>query len=536
VKANRAAWIALLLVSMTQAMSMIDRQILAILVPRIQADLQVGSAEMGLLYGTVFGLFYALFSLPLGRLADGWIRTKLLSLSILGWSVMTGLAGFANSFMMLAITRLGVGIGEASTQPAGASLLSDHFPKERRGLLSAAIAAAISVGLGGALILGGLTADWWDGTFTASTAPLGLKGWQAAFIAASIPGLVLSIFLWRMEEPVRGAMDGIVQAPDPAPFRASWGTLSAVLPGFNFLSLYRGKATGAMWLANLLGLAAIILSAIALTNWSNGLRTTNVPALVVGDIALGGNALQWSVTGFGIYIILNWLQSLKLHDKPAYAVIAKTPALFLVLAINGLQSIINYGVMFGSPTFIGKTFALKPSEFVLQFGFLMTALGIVGPLIAGPLSDFIHRRVPGGRVYVTLVALTLSPFLAFKTYGAATVGEFYLWFTFYSLFLTMWLPPIYACLLDLVLPRMRGMIMSLYILTSTLMGLGLGPYTVGMVSDINGGHIGPAILSLYWLGVPIVILIAMLIRQLPKDDARVVERARAAGEPVEATE
>mgnify|MGYP007123205867 CR=1 FL=1 len=34
--------------------------------------LKVGDGEMGLLFGTVFALFYALFSLPVGRLADGW--------------------------------------------------------------------------------------------------------------------------------------------------------------------------------------------------------------------------------------------------------------------------------------------------------------------------------------------------------------------------------------------------------------------------------------------------------------------------------
>ena len=70
---GRAAWTALILVVLVQALSLLDRQVLAILVPRIRADLGVGDAEMGLLYGTVFALFYAIFSLPLGRLADGWI-------------------------------------------------------------------------------------------------------------------------------------------------------------------------------------------------------------------------------------------------------------------------------------------------------------------------------------------------------------------------------------------------------------------------------------------------------------------------------
>ena len=78
---NRTAWIALALVALVNAVSLLDRQILAILAPAIKADLKVGDAEMGLLYGTVFALFYALFSLPLGRLADGWVRTRLLTVA-----------------------------------------------------------------------------------------------------------------------------------------------------------------------------------------------------------------------------------------------------------------------------------------------------------------------------------------------------------------------------------------------------------------------------------------------------------------------
>ena len=109
---TRASWYALTLVALTNAMSLLDRNILAILAPRIKMDLGIGDAEMGLLYGTVFALFYALFSLPLGRLADGWIRTRLLGIALTFWSVATGLAAFANGFALLALSRLGVGIGD----------------------------------------------------------------------------------------------------------------------------------------------------------------------------------------------------------------------------------------------------------------------------------------------------------------------------------------------------------------------------------------------------------------------------------------
>ena len=96
-----AAWYALALVAATQMISLLDRNILAILAPSIKADLKIGDAEMGLLYGTVFALFYALFSLPLGRLSDGWIRTRLLAITIFFWSLATGLAAFASGFKLL---------------------------------------------------------------------------------------------------------------------------------------------------------------------------------------------------------------------------------------------------------------------------------------------------------------------------------------------------------------------------------------------------------------------------------------------------
>jgi MFS family permease len=526
---GRAAWIALILVALTQAMSMVDRQILAILVPRIKADLRVADAEMGLLYGTVFALFYAIFSLPLGRLADGWVRTRLLSFSIIAWSGATALAGFANSFAVLALSRLGVGIGEASVQPAGMSLLADIFPRERRGMVTSFMAAAVALGLGGALVLGGLTADAWDKAWPLGGAPLGFKGWQAAFIAAAIPGFLLGLVLLRLPEPVRGGADGLPPHHDPQPFVASWRTLYSILPLGCWFNLARRRAGALTWAINLAGLAAIIAAGRALTAWTSGLRP-NAPPLHLAGITISGSALQWLITGFGCYVLLNWLQSLRLTDRPAFVLIAKSPAMLLVLAIGALQSVINYGVMGFTPSYLIQHFHESPARVGLIFGTATALIGIVGPLIAGPVSDWVHARVRGGRLYVTLASLTVSPFLGFLTYRAADLTTFYLWFATYSITLTMWLPPIYATYLDLVLPRMRGTVISIYILTMTLIGLGTGPYAVGLMSDLNGGDLSTAILSLYWIGPLIVLLIVAAIRRLPKDEALLVERASQAGE------
>jgi MFS transporter, Spinster family, sphingosine-1-phosphate transporter len=341
------------------------------------------------------------------------------------------------------------------------------------------------------------------------------------------------LLLWRLPEPMRGAADGLAQAPvDPHPFQASLGVLSAILPIGIWLRFLRLRAPIRDWVINSAALAVIVLGSMWMTQWTNALRKMPPPPLKLGGMLISGNALQWIVVGFGCYAVVNWLQVLRLQDKPAFALIAKTPSLVLLFALAALQSVVNYGVMAWSASFIIKSYHLSPAEVGLQFGALSGGIGVLGPLIAGPLSDRFARQRSGGRFYVTLFALGLSPFLAFWTYHADTVSAFYLRFTLYSVVLTMWLPAVYAGFMDLVVPRMRGAVMSFYILTMTIAGLGIGPYAVGLISDIDGGHLGDAILSVYWLGPVLVGLIIGIIVLMPRDEATMLDRARAAGEPV----
>ena len=524
------AWTALILVSLCQAMSLVDRQVLAILAPRIQADLHIGDTEMGLLYGTVFGLFFAVFSVPLGRLADGWIRTRLLALSIAAWSLMTMLAGTANSFGMLAISRLGVGIGEGSAQPAGFSLVSDSFPKAQRGLATSVLAAAGALGLGLALWVGGAVADNWDAAFKSGAAPLGLRGWQAAFIAAGLPGLVLALLVGRLPEPVRGAADGIRQHPDKYPFRASAMLLASLLPGLAWIHLARCKAPMRMWIANLAGLAAIVIAAATLAGWTDRLLAS-AGATKTGILGLSVGTEQWAITGLGFYVLLCWAQVLALTDKPAHTVIFRSAGLGTALTIAALQMVINYGVMAWSSIYLITRFKQPLADVGLTFGFLVAVMGIIGPLLAGPLADWLRQRIRGGHLYVTLIALIVSPFLAHLTYRADTLSGFYMLFIPFSLATTMWLPPIYATFLDLVLPRMRGSVIACYILTMTVVGLGLGPFAVGLMSDLSNHDLAGSILNLYWLSPLIVGLVVFLIIRAPLVEASLIERARAAGEP-----
>jgi MFS family permease len=513
------AYYALALVGLTQAMSLLDRQILAILAPAIKLDLNIGDAEMGLLFGTVFALFYALFSLPLGRLADGWTRTKLLAICLIFWSAATGLAGFASSFAMLALSRLGVGIGEAATQPAGTSLVYDYWPKHRRGFVMAVMASAIALGIGGSLILGGVAAGWWDQTYPGSA----LRGWQFAFLVAAAPGFVLAAFLWFLREPERGVMDGIPTPHDPHPFRASAQVLGSVVPGFNWLSLARFKVAGSIWRDNLFWLAGIIGAMTALFLLTSHLSPR--PPLDFGAIKISPHLLQWGVIGFGLFVLVNFMQNMKVTDAQSHSVITRSPTLIMAIAVGSLQSVINYGMMAFNPSFIMKYYGQSMGEAALQFGFVSAGMGIIGPLLWGPLSDRLNIRLPGaGRAYVALFAMGVSPLMSFWVYYAPDATSFYLRFIPYSLVLTGWLPPLYAILYDQVLPRMRGITTSTYLLAMTIIGLGCGPYIVGMLSDALG-DLRTAMLCINAAAVPLVVLMLLIAKRAERDEAGLLERA-----------
>jgi MFS transporter, Spinster family, sphingosine-1-phosphate transporter len=527
---SSAAWYSLTLVSAAQAMSLLDRQILSILAPSIRADLQIGDAELGLLYGTVFALFYALFSLPLGRLVDGWVRTRLLGICIAAWSASAGLAAFAGGFALLALSRLGVGIGEAAAQPAANSIIFDEFPRSKRGTAMAALGIATALGLGLSMTLGGVVASWWDASFPRDAAPFGFAGWQVAFLAASAPGFLLAILIYRMKEPARGAIDGIVSPPDPAPFRASAGVLLAVTPGANWFSLWSRKAPLQQWLINLASLAAILVFCIAMTKATQAF-SPRPPVQALG-LSIDPHMLQWFVVGFGLFVVINLFQSFKLTDQATYKVML-SPSLVLLMVVGGLQTSINYGVMGFTPSFLVRTYELSLGQTAVQFGLLSAALGIVGPIVAGPLSDWLTARMGGrGRVWLTIFSLGVSPLFGIWTFNAPDAASFYLRFIGYSLILTLWLPPLYSLMFDLVLPRMRGIASSTYIIVSTLLGLGMGPYFVGIISDRNGGNLGQAIISINVVVPLIVLILVIVLMRINRDESSMIARARAGGEPV----
>ncbi|MBK7903783.1 MAG: MFS transporter [Proteobacteria bacterium] len=220
-------------------MSFIDRQILSNLAEQIRGDLDLTDAELGFLYGTVFAIFYTLFGIPLGRLVDSWRRERLMAIGLALWSTMTMLSGFASSFALLAIARVGVGIGEASAAPAAFSMLGDYFPKRQRALANSIVSSGLFIGMGLSLPLGGAISTGWNAAFPASP-PLGLVGWQVAFIAVGFPGLLVAAWVWSLREPQRHDARG---KPISISYTGVWRRFTAelfsILPPFTLWSVAR---------------------------------------------------------------------------------------------------------------------------------------------------------------------------------------------------------------------------------------------------------------------------------------------------------
>ncbi|MEI9989219.1 MAG: MFS transporter [Rhizomicrobium sp.] len=526
-------WYALAVLTAALALSLLDRQILTILAGPIKADLGLSDAEFGLLYGTTFAVFYSLFGIPLGRVADVWLRGRLMALGLIGWSAMTMFSGFAANLTQLVIARMGVGVGEATANSATYSLLSDYFPKEQRATAIALYSCGVSFGLGGSLWFGGSIVDLWHGWFGAGGAPLGLKAWQAAFVIVGLPGFPVAALLWWVREPKRGAADGLVQTVAGKPFPAFLAELLAIVPPLTLANLFVLKAPRRIWITHLLVLAAIAAAAVALIDFTNGI----VPAAKrhvlfdIGGLVITGHTVQWTALGVGLYGVFSWAQSLRLRDAPAYALIFRSPAMLGLMGAASFNMILNYGLTSWAPFYAVTTYKLSLARVGFEMGLVAASAGLIGTYLGGVLADWARRRSPRGRLYVSLAAMVGSVPIAPAMLAAPTLEIMMAWWLILGTIVTAWLAGLAAATQELVLPRMRGTAAAALTLAMTMFGLGLGPYTVGLVSDTTG-NLYVAMLSVY-AAIPLVILcMAVAIRHIAATEANLVALARAAGEPV----
>jgi MFS family permease len=492
----------------------LDRQILSILNEAIRADLGLSDAQMGFLYGTAFAVFYAVFGLPLGRLADVWDRRKVIAIGLGFWSAMTAVSGLARNFGELGAARVGVGIGEASATPAAFSMLGDYFPSRYRATVLALYSSGIYVGAGLSLGIGGAIVDNWNAAFPAGDGPFGLRGWQVAFFAVGVPGLLLALWVATLREPIRGMADGVFTALEPHPFRAFFHELRAVVPPFTLVHLWISGAGAAAFAINIT--AAVVLTVVA--------------ALMIAWLDAPA---QWIALAVGLYAAFSWGQSLTRRDPAAFTLILRTRAMRYSGLAFGAIAFVGYGIGYWTPPFFIRVHGISATEAGAVLGGTAAAAGFLGVTLGGILGDRMRQKSVNGRLWVGLfVAAAILPlgYLVFTTESLVLAYVFNFPLTMIS---AMWIGPGASTLQDLVLPRMRATCGAVYLLTVTFLGLALGPYTIGELSGALDDNLTHALLIGLWVSVAAVILLLIAMRHHPGDLESLLQRARAAGEPAE---
>lgn len=517
---GRYAWYVLVVLVIVYVFNFIDRQILSILAEEIKADIGLSDAEIGFLYGTVFAVFYAIFGIPLGKLADVWVRKSLIAIGLAFWSAMTALSGTARSFPALGLYRIGVGIGEASASPAAFSSLVDWFPARLRATALSIYSSGVYIGAGIGIFLGGWIVDAWRAAYPAGDAPLGLRGWHVAYFAVGLPGILLALWVASLREPKRGQSEGLPEPQrHPHPFREFGLELMAVLPPFTLLSLWRAGA-GAGGIAR--NLAAAL--AIALLAW----------ALVT----VTANAAQWTALGIGVYAAFSWAQGLRLRDAPTFALVFGTPAVLFAAGGFACIAFVSYGIGFwGAPFFI-RQHGVSASEVGTFLGLAAAVGGWIGVTVGGVVSDALRPRTPNARLWLGFAAIALSAPAAAGMLWSSSVGLAYFLNFAFSVLSPLWVGPAATTINELVLPRMRAMASAFYLLVVTFIGLALGPYAMGKLSDAfaaGGAEPGDSLRMAMLIGLLPFALSALFFalawNRVGPAEATKLERARLAGEP-----
>jgi MFS family permease len=183
---------ALVVLASVNLFNYIDRWMLAALVESVKAELHLSDTQLGLI-ASAFIVIYTASSPIFGTMGDRSARPPLVAFGVFVQSIAAVATGLARGFWGMFFSRASVGVGEAAYGTVAPALLADHFAIGKRGRVLAAFFAAIPIGSAAGYVLGGMI----DHHF----------GWRAAWFAAGIPGIFLTLIVLKVADPPRGASD-----------------------------------------------------------------------------------------------------------------------------------------------------------------------------------------------------------------------------------------------------------------------------------------------------------------------------------------
>jgi ACS family hexuronate transporter-like MFS transporter len=189
---GRVRWIICGLLFLAATVNYIDRQVIGLLQPTLQAKFGWNDID----YSNIIFWFvtaYAAGLLVIGRAID-WLGTrKGFSLAVFVWSIAAIAHAFARSAFGFSAARFALGLGESGSFPASIKTVAEWFPRKERALATSIFNSGTNVGA----IVTPAVVPWLTYKF----------GWQGAFIVTGAIGflwLILWMLLYRPPEEHRG--------------------------------------------------------------------------------------------------------------------------------------------------------------------------------------------------------------------------------------------------------------------------------------------------------------------------------------------
>jgi MFS family permease len=396
-------------------LSLLDRQVLSLLIAPIRADLGISDFQIGVLQGIAFALFYSLFGLPFGAAADRMSRQRLIFAGVTIWALAASACGLARTYPQMLLARFTMGIGEAALLPAAYSLIAELFPPWRLGLALSIFSTGSTLGSGLALAGGGLLIAALPAAGAAT--PFGhFAPWQLVFIITGLPCFLFSGLIFTVREPRR-----LKGAAQPAP---------PIAETFRFIGRHRR-----FFLGHWLGFGLLAMCGFGLIVWAPTymVRRFHWPmssvgvaiALAVsvagsiGPVIVGAAVDAWFRKGrsdahLRIYAVVALLQALLVLG----AMTTDTPAVFLALLTLDLSL-----AAFAGPAAAALQIVTPPplrGQISAGFSFSMAIVGTgLGPMVVAAVTDFVFRSDAKVGWSIAATFLVFAPIVsALLVYGA----------------------------------------------------------------------------------------------------------------------
>ena len=194
------AWWTVVVLAVFQTVSLIDRNILSLVLIEIRRDLHLNDFELSLLQGLALSCAYGLAGVLVGGLMDRVRLPRILYVCVTCWSLAAVAVGLARNYWGMMFSRMLTGAGEGGITPVGQVMIVSLFPKNRVSLPMSIFftSGAIGIGLsyfGGGLLLEALTARPIPGL--ESLAP-----WRQVLLITALPGLLVALLSFTLRDAV----------------------------------------------------------------------------------------------------------------------------------------------------------------------------------------------------------------------------------------------------------------------------------------------------------------------------------------------